>query len=437
MDHALSLGDLSEVDWLELKGALPFAAKSDRKRSAVVLARAVLGLANRAPDVASQHLGGFGVVLVGIEGHVIAEAERVDGAVLHDALQPYVGDDGPRWDYVFIDHPNGLVMALVVDNPRWGDRIHAIRKDYSADGGDLTVRDGEVFVRVPGKTRPATSHDIAELQRRRDKSPSRGAKVSVDYDDAFDRIDLNSLERLFEGAVEKAADRLLAGSSTREQDPFKGSLASLRDPLMASWSPDEYRHAVDEWRAESLAMCKSVAVEYLRHEQARGRLRVLNESDRYLEAVRVQAQFPQGVVVLMASDTDYCDHGGAFDPFALLPDRPTARGGSLRFAMPTSRPLTPRDTLSGEFGVVQTPHGAIVTWHVGDLRPRTREVGNELLAVVTDDHVDSLTVKWSVTARGVDHVFEGEVSLTCAQESGQHLAWGHASDGQEQVHDEH
>ncbi len=40
VDFALRLGDLSEVDWLELKGTLPFTAKSDRKRSAVTLARA-------------------------------------------------------------------------------------------------------------------------------------------------------------------------------------------------------------------------------------------------------------------------------------------------------------------------------------------------------------------------------------------------------------
>jgi len=32
---ALTLGDLSEVDWLELKGTLPFTAKGERKRSAV------------------------------------------------------------------------------------------------------------------------------------------------------------------------------------------------------------------------------------------------------------------------------------------------------------------------------------------------------------------------------------------------------------------
>jgi hypothetical protein len=83
----LALGDLSEVDWLEVKGDLPFGDKSDRKRSAVVVARAALGLSNRMPDTADKHLGGHGVVLVGLLGQQVSGADEVDGAVLHDALQ--------------------------------------------------------------------------------------------------------------------------------------------------------------------------------------------------------------------------------------------------------------------------------------------------------------------------------------------------------------
>ena len=35
------------------------------------------------------------------------------------------------------------------------------------------------------------------------------------------------------------------------------------------------------------------------------------------------------VTVLMASDTDYCDHGGQFQVFQMLPDRP-AKYGDLK-----------------------------------------------------------------------------------------------------------
>lgn len=103
VDHTLALGDLSEVDYLELKGKLGFAVKVDRKRSAVVVARAVLGMANRMPDAAGRQLDGHGVVLVGVDRGQVVGAEQVDGAVLHDALEPYLGKDGPGWDYVFLN----------------------------------------------------------------------------------------------------------------------------------------------------------------------------------------------------------------------------------------------------------------------------------------------------------------------------------------------
>lgn len=228
IDYVLTLGDLSEVDYLELKGKLPFTEKSDRKRSAVVVSRAVLGLANRMPDTAERHLGGFGVVLVGIHDQQVVGAEQVDGAVLHDGLRPYVGDDGPRWDYVYVNHPDGLVLAVVVDPPQWGDRIHACRKSYSADDGSLTVCDGDLFVRVPGKTRQATSSDLADLELRRDRSPNPGAQVSVEYSESFDRVDSESVEKLVMQLIDDTAESLLGGLTTKGASTrYGGALASL------------------------------------------------------------------------------------------------------------------------------------------------------------------------------------------------------------------
>ncbi|MEJ7743760.1 MAG: hypothetical protein WKF73_15225 [Nocardioidaceae bacterium] len=229
VDYAQSLGDLSEVGYLELKGTLPFGEKASRKRSAVVISRAVLGMGNRMPDVAAAHLGGHGVVLVGTQGQAVTGAERVDGAVLRDALQPYVGEDGPRWDYTFIDHQDGLVLA-VVDPPQWGDRIHACRKNYSDHDGSLTVRDGEVFVRHPVPLGPATSRDLAELDRRRDQAPNRGALIVLAYDEGFDHLDPDNVPSLIAQAIDHRADEPVP----EEVPASKSPAASLYQS--AGWS---------------------------------------------------------------------------------------------------------------------------------------------------------------------------------------------------------
>lgn len=432
IDHALSLGDLSEVDWLEIKGALPFKSKTERKRSAVVIARAVLGLANRMPEAALKHLGGYGVVLVGLDGPAVVGAEETDGAVLHDALIPYVGDDGPRWDHQYVNHPDGLVMAVVVDPPSWGDRIHACRKEYSDEAddatrkGSLSVRDGDVFKRAPGKTRPATSHDLAELERRRDGSPSRGAQVAVEYDGGFDRVASESVKGMFAEKVEKVAASLLKtgpGIPSGQYRNIIGDLMSGQDFR----SPTEFRRDVEEWRQGSLGLMDHVSTEFLRHELARGRLIIRNTSDRYLESVRAQVQFQPGVSVLMKSDTDYCHHGGSFNPSGLLPKEPLKWGNISRYgALGINQridSISPVGALTNGFEVEESDEGFLVTWLIGDLPPQSRQVGRELFAVVTDEHLTEVVVHWTVTARGIDHVFEGQGAMHCAQEPGEHLHW--------------
>lgn len=430
VDHARSLGDLSEVDWFELKGTLSFTARADRKRSAVTLARAVLGMANRMPDTSAKHLSGHGVVLVGIDGHEILGAEQVDGAQLHDALDPYVGQNGLHWDYTFIDHPDGLVMAVTVDPPKWGDSIYTFQKEFSDDG--TNIRDGEIFVRVPGKTRPATSQDNRELQRRLLASPSSGADVVVEYDGMFDRINSQSAHELVESIADRVADSLLATlpAPKKATTPYGITLPTPMVIPMGQKSQRQFRNYIEDWREEAYSSCALVATEFIRHELAHGRLRIANASDRYLEGVRVEVRFPPGVSVLVRSDTDYCDHGGPFNFSALMPERPSnweKFNSYASFLGPglgriVAAPLSPR-TLGSEFEVQEGEEGTVLRWELGDLHPRGRETSDEEVAVCTDGHAEVLPMQWRVTSRGVNHVFQGEETIACAEIPMEHLMW--------------
>lgn len=432
-DYALTLGDLSEVDWLELKGTLPFTNRQDRKRSAVVLSRAIIGMANRMPDSAQNHLGGFGVVLVGIDKQAVLGADDVDAAVLRDAVQPYVGEDGPRWDHQFIDHPDGLLLAIIVDPPEWGDRMHACRKSFSAEDGKLAVRDGEVFVRLPGMTQPATSHDLARLEQRRTQAPHTGAEVVVSYDSTFDRVVTEKMQALIAETVDLEAAELLSELPSPQGSAIYG--AAFQSIMETSLGARDHRSAaafrteVAAWQDEAKQKVGQVATEFFRFTLARGHFMLRNESVRYLEGVRVQVQFPPGVSVLLASDTDYCDHGDRDRPFQvmqLLPERPDKFGSGYALAglaIPRRDRVIPNLVVPSSFDVEDTPEGHRITWQVGDLPSRGTETGDDLFAVVTDECVDEISAAWSVTARGVHHVFQGEMRLRCEQEEGAHLTW--------------
>ena len=52
-----------ESEWLEFKANLDLAKKSERP----VLAKAIVAFANRDADLASRHMDGRGIVVVGLE----------------------------------------------------------------------------------------------------------------------------------------------------------------------------------------------------------------------------------------------------------------------------------------------------------------------------------------------------------------------------------
>lgn len=314
------------------------------------------------------------------------------------------------------------VLAIPKLVPGFVDQHEAV------SGQSLVHARGDVFVRVPGKTRPATSTDLDNLERRRDRSPHTGAQVNIEYGDRFHRVDSSSVVGIIREMVEEDADSLLAGvRSRRSTYPYGGALASLTHE--DGRSPEKFHSDVEEWREEANEKATEVVSEFLRHELARGRWTISNDSDRYLEAVRAQIDFPPGVVVLMASDTEYCDHGGPFNPRPLLPDLPpkwaTLKPLDIHY-LPPPRVGPISAVRAPEFEVDETPHGTQLTWQVGDLRPRSVERGDELFAVVTDDHLEDVNFWWRVTARGVDHVFKSRSRIACAEEPGVHLRWGRA-----------
>jgi hypothetical protein len=283
-----------------------------------------------------------------------------------------------------------------------------------------------VFVRVPGKTRPATSADIVNLERRRDLSPTIGAQFRVGYSETFDRVDSESVEKLVRQMIDEDAESLLDGVKTkRGSNLYGGALVSQEDRR----SPEDFRTSVETWRDKAYGKVTEVTTEFLRHELARGRWMINNESVRYLEAVRVQVEFPPGVSVLIKSDTDYCDHGGPFDFRSLLPTEPPAWGAlkplAFNYSMPSRiDPISTRHFARDvETETDEETNLVRLTWQVGDLRPRSIESGDDLFAIVTDEHISDVVVQWRVTARGVDHVFEGQATVGCAQEPAEHMRW--------------
>jgi hypothetical protein len=116
-----------ESEWIEWKSELDLGAKE----TSFMLARTIIGMANRRVDEAARYAEGFGYILVGVEPGNRCGIEAVDLADLDARIEPYLGPEGPRWTarYDTIDGPP--VLIIIVDPPRNGHPIYSLHKEFS------------------------------------------------------------------------------------------------------------------------------------------------------------------------------------------------------------------------------------------------------------------------------------------------------------------
>ena len=145
-----------ESTWIEWKSDLDLSGKAGQ----VVVARQILGMANRSPEVAAQHAEGLGYIVIGAEPNNCGGVVEIDPANLDAALTPYLGPEGPRWSPQYVKVQGKSVLVITVDPPKRGDRTFTLQRDYDK------YRAGAVFVRHVGRTDQAGPGDIRMLEDR-------------------------------------------------------------------------------------------------------------------------------------------------------------------------------------------------------------------------------------------------------------------------------
>ena len=147
-----------ETRWLELKSNLDLSSKEGQ----FAVARAILGMSNRDPDLAAQWCDGTAYVIVGADHDGCQGVTTVDHVVLENGLAPYLGTgaDAPRWSPDYVKVGALEVLVVTVEASRYGDRIKPLRKEFG------TARAGAIFVRGQAKTETATPGEIMMLEDR-------------------------------------------------------------------------------------------------------------------------------------------------------------------------------------------------------------------------------------------------------------------------------
>ncbi|GAA2288683.1 hypothetical protein GCM10010145_68810 [Streptomyces ruber] len=297
----LDASSADETRWLEWKSQHDVS----KPAGAFAVSKAILGFANRMPDVAEQWVGGHAYLLVGVDeeaihGVLTHDVEKVDGW-----LRRYLGEFSRyQFTYVPVDTDEGKrhVMLVDVSPPRWGDPLHPLHKEYES------YRPGTVFHRYAGKTEPARPAEIYALTDRARRATKRvnvdvtmttGAVAVLAPTEGARRTITDFLREEMMGQVDAADEEKKAAAS----NPF-GNFRSLQVLWRESRSPEEFRQEVDEYLSDlNLAMQHALAQAV----SATGTpltLTLTNPGEDNLTKVQVVLSLPDTVTAHVTADAE-------------------------------------------------------------------------------------------------------------------------------------
>ena len=154
--------DLAERHFIELKSDID----PTNKEGAAKVAKFILGAANRDPERTKKYLDGHAVMILGVAEADVRRLERFEAKDFVGAVQQYVGEPGPRWDFqrIRVDDDRDVIV-VTVDPPQAGDPIWPCCRE------GISLIDGRIYIRADGETRERRPETTIVFETARGSGP--------------------------------------------------------------------------------------------------------------------------------------------------------------------------------------------------------------------------------------------------------------------------
>lgn len=396
--HAvLEASSADETRWLEWKSQLDVS----KAAGAFAVSKAILGFANRMPDVAEQWAGGHAYLLVGAEEGALHGVATYDIEKVDAWLGRYLGNfDRYQFTYVPLDTDDGKrhVMLVDVSPPRWGDPIHPLRQAYDKH------YPGTVFHRYAGKTEPARAAEIDALTERARRAAKR---VNVDVTVTTGTVAVvapskgtrDKIINFFREELMKQLDTAPPKKSKKALGyPFTTAFDTYQSVMAPEYrSAEDFEKEVEDYLRDFDRAMQQSLVQAVRDAMAPLTLKLTNPGEENLTQVEVVLSLPGTVSAHVTDDDEEID----------WPDRPKEYGtatvplGARAFAglaavRPPAFSLSPLPTPEVE----QEDGCTIVRFPSVDLRPH-ESVALDPITLFTTEEGGPVVVQWRATATNV------------------------------------
>ncbi|MFF4138607.1 hypothetical protein ACFY1B_45880 [Streptomyces mirabilis] len=373
-----------ETRWLEWKSRHDVS----KAAGAFAVSKAILGFANRMPDVAAQWAEGHAYLLVGVEEEALHGVATYDIEKVDAWLGRYLGNfDRYQFTYVPFDNGEGTRHVMLVDvfPPRWGDPIHTLRKEYEK------YYPGAIFHRYAGKTQFAGPAEIEALTERARRA---GQRIDVNIDSAGATI---AVLKDFDGVRERLLDMLqeeLRGQLDLEPawpDRFS-SLVGYRPDRR---SPQEFLDEVEKYLYGVKVAMEQALAHKLREVGAPLKLKVVNPGETFLAQVEVVLSLPDTVEAHLLDDDQEVD----------WPTRPATFGALRSVPISGLLPYIPRHgyapTTVRHPEIGREQGHTIIRYPPVDLRPNETVLLDPVALFSTREELEPFACDWSATATNV------------------------------------
>lgn len=392
LDWVKTTDDRAERHFLEFKSTIDLNAKPDR----IKVVRFILGASNRDPAKAAKYFDGRALMVLGLAEGGAGEPGGVAGfemSELEADVMKFAGADGPAWDVHRIPLTNGRDVIVIIVEPPTGTIYPVLNESVGIVGGDILLR-------VDGATRKASGPEIQQmLNRRVDAEHQLDVDVRVHARVLVVRVD--------RAAIREYADRLaeeLRASLPEPSTEIERRFAIVTD-ARSRW---QFTSAVDSFHAAAQDMPERALFEAAGARGASVLVEVENNNETFLNGLRVDLAFEQGVVAVPWRDMQETQ-------LDVFPDRPLPWGEH-------PIPLVPDVSL----GHLPTQDGyvriereapAAISLMLNELRPRYggRSDENDVVLVMFVEKKreipTSVSGSWKLTAAGFHELLEGTFTL--------------------------
>ncbi len=430
--HAIEMSQPSdETDWVEHKARLDPSTKA----GGAALAKGIVAFANRQPEQAGRWLGGYGLIVVGLEPGNVLGTPAIDPAALHDQVDRYLAPPAPAWDSSQHVYKGQNVLVVTIAPPRYGDRIAVVSKD----GTD--VINGHIYVRRAGKSEPARHEDLRRLEARYIAGDRAMVEIEVDVDSERPVSRIGHDPDWLDEWISAERNRLLAPLTPPEPNPLSSilgrniagldsSLYTTNRNIMGNFgiveheetrSEDEFRAEVDAY-LESAAAKLPAALDDLRaHHASEHQFVVNNLGKRNYKNLEV--------AVYIEGDVFGVDYEGEVPDLNEIAGKPPREWGPWT-SVPTNSALRALDLIGHQpvlpyvpspTSYAPRPHiengGSVrIVFPSFDLRPGESWALDDVLLYAGEGMTGATRVTWTATATNVDAVAEGKATLMIADE---------------------